>query len=606
MGKQRNFRRARRNRGMLWALAIVGSLGMTVVAVQPAAAADTASSSLGTSYGSPAAMVDGDLGGVWKSWGAPATSDWVMVDRGSTLSLNQVDLYMTDPNSPNDRIQQGVLEISTNGTSWTSLGSFSNQNDVHVTAPAGTTARYVRARPTASQSNWLVVREFAADRNLASTTLWTWSGTVGSMTDGSLSSFWKSSSGPTTSDTVQVDRGAVLGLNQADLYMTEPNSPNDRIQQGVVEISTNGATWSALASFSNQNDVHVTAPAGTTARFVRARATANQSNWLVVRELSVGAAAAAPPAQPSSGPGGSNYPHADWTVSSGGTGNDAWYVFQPASPKPASAPVVVFTHGYGEFSGYNSTYHFLRHLTRKGYVVVYPRWQTGIGNPLGIEATMTSAKAGILGAISWLQANPSEVQPQMDKVGYAGFSYGGIITLNLTNRYVSLGMPAPKSIYLIEPHDGNQEDELDDSLSGIPSSVKLTCSVSDDIGANTPSGCKTAFPLLGHIANADKDYVTYYDDLFGSPYLAANHQSVCAPPAPGQGTDACGTTEDIRVDGMDYFAFWKTAVALQTCANSGVDCAYALDDTSQHRDMGQWSNGTSVRTMRITDAPAAP
>jgi hypothetical protein len=50
------------------------------------------------------------------------------------------------------------------------------------------------------------------------------------------------------------------------------------------------------------------------------------------------AAAVTQPPQPRSGPGGSNYRHGDWRVSSGGTGSDAWYVFEPIDPQPASAP----------------------------------------------------------------------------------------------------------------------------------------------------------------------------------------------------------------------------------------------------------------------------
>lgn len=140
----------------------------------------------------------------------------------------------------------------------------------------------------------------------------------------------------------------------------------------------------------------------------------------------------------------------------------------------------------------------------------------------------------------------------------------------------------PKPIALVEPHDGFSEDELDDSLTGIPASVKLTCTVSDDIQANDPSGCKTMWPLISHIADANKDYVTYYDDTFGSPYLDANHQSVCALPAPGQGSDSCGTTEDIRVDALDSYAFWKTTVALQSCANIRRNDVQRIETVEQH------------------------
>src|SRR4026208_85115 len=51
-----------------------------------------------------------------------------------------------------------------------------------------------------------------------------------------------------------------------------------------------------------------------------------------------GVTSAMAPEQPKSGPGGSDYRHADWVVDSGGTGANAWYVFQPTRPRPASAP----------------------------------------------------------------------------------------------------------------------------------------------------------------------------------------------------------------------------------------------------------------------------
>ncbi len=67
---------------------------------------------------------------------------------------------------------------------------------------------------------------------------------------------------------------------------------------------------------------------------------------LVMLMLGIGAATLVPvnrsnatgpaqPTQPPSGPGGADYAHADWIVNSGGSGDDAWYVFQPTSPKPA-------------------------------------------------------------------------------------------------------------------------------------------------------------------------------------------------------------------------------------------------------------------------------
>ena len=64
-----------------------------------------------------------------------------------------------------------------------------------------------------------------------------------------------------------------------------------------------------------------------------------------------GVTSAAAPDQPKSGPGGSDYRHADWVVDSGGTGVNAWYVFQPTRPRPASAPLAVMMHGYWRILG---------------------------------------------------------------------------------------------------------------------------------------------------------------------------------------------------------------------------------------------------------------
>ena len=63
-------------------------------------------------------------------------------------------------------------------------------------------------------------------------------------------------------------------------------------------------------------------------------------------------AAITQPPQPAKGPGGSDYAHADWRISSGGTGVDAWYVFEPIDPQPKSAPLAVIMHGYYEFAGF--------------------------------------------------------------------------------------------------------------------------------------------------------------------------------------------------------------------------------------------------------------
>src|SRR5678816_2729823 len=61
-----------------------------------------------------------------------------------------------------------------------------------------------------------------------------------------------------------------------------------------------------------------------------------------------------PPSQPASGPGGKQYVHASVTKNRYGKGGQEYWIFEPASPKPRTAPVIIFLHGWG---GMNPLYY---------------------------------------------------------------------------------------------------------------------------------------------------------------------------------------------------------------------------------------------------------
>ena len=330
----------------------------------------------------------------------------------------------------------------------------------------------------------------------------------------------------------------------------------------------------------------------------------------VVNPAAATAGPATQPTQPATGPGGSDYPHGDWIVNAGGSGNNAWYVFQPSNPRPASAPVAIMLHGYGEFSGYGTFTEFIRHEVRKGNVVIYPRWQTSIVSPclgpFNIEPCMTSATYGIRGALTWLRADPANrVQPQLDKASYFGFSFGGIITANLANRYASLGLPTPRAMFLDDPHDGGLagagEPALDDSLAGIPTTTKINCH-SGSQGVISESGkqgssCNAVYPKLGHIPQANRDLVMTRPDDHGQPALTAAH-GVCST----------ATLEGVAtLDAYDHRFCWKVFDALQSAAFFGTNSQYALGDTPEHRSHGTWSDGVLVQVLTIQEtAPLSP
>jgi hypothetical protein len=307
--------------------------------------------------------------------------------------------------------------------------------------------------------------------------------------------------------------------------------------------------------------------------------------------------AATPPGQIKTGPGGKDYLHAGVRISQGGSGPNAFYVFEPTNPKPASAPLVIITHGYTEYAGYGMHKELIMHTVKKGNVVIYPRYQTGYATPclgpLNSEACMNSATKGIQGGIKFLQSDSNRVQPELQNTSYFGFSYGGIITTNLTNRWASLNLPKPRAIFLDEPHDGQVEAALDKDLSGIPATTLVQCHVgADGVISNAPNNsCNTVFPRLGHIPEANKNLVMLYTDTHGKPQLSSKH----------------GVSMTPTLNTYDWRFVWKSFDAMRSCALADQDCEYGMGDTPEHRSNGSWSDGTPVKELKIqTVAPIAP
>jgi pimeloyl-ACP methyl ester carboxylesterase len=319
--------------------------------------------------------------------------------------------------------------------------------------------------------------------------------------------------------------------------------------------------------------------------------------------VSSAAAAAAQPSQPHSGPGGSASPFGGLRVTAGGSGFDAWYAFEPTDPTPKSAPLAVVMHGYYEYSGYDQMYALIRHTVLKGNVVIFPQWQTGIASPcpgpINIEPCIASSANAIHAALSFLRADRHSVQPRLDQASYFGFSFGGILTSNLANRYRTLHLPKPRAIFLDDPHDGGltgfDEPALDASLAGIPPTVKFECHSGAD-GVIAPpqfrnAGCNSVFPKLGQIPAANKSLVLTSDDSHGQPVLSSAH-GVCAG-GPG------AFTMIFKVDAYDWGFCWKVWDALRACAYYGKDCKYALGDTPEHRYIGTWSDGLPIIGLQV-------
>ena len=308
-------------------------------------------------------------------------------------------------------------------------------------------------------------------------------------------------------------------------------------------------------------------------------------------------------------PGGSDYTHRAVRVS-------CRWQRQPmpgtCSSRPGrgrrKAPLAVVMHGYGEFSGYASMSALIRHTVRKGSIAIYPRWQTGIATPCPGPVS-TSSRASTRRSTASAAPSPTSgrgrtrVQPQLAKTSYFGFSFGGIVTANLTNRYRKLHLPKPRAIFLDDPHDGALtgfgEPALDDSLSGIPSTREAGVPrprrgrhLRAEPG-RTGRKLQRGLPDAGTASrNRNKDLVLTHTDAPRQPAASRHPRGVRRRHTPAS-RQAQRLRLELLLEGLGR---------LRSCAYHGTDCRYALGNTRQHRSNGRWSDGVPVAPLKIQDA----
>lgn len=106
------------------------------------------------------------------------------------------------------------------------------------------------------------------------------------MVDGDDGTWFWSSRAPKPGDTVGIDLGEAQPVTSVAFHMGKPGSTDDYVHAGALEVSTDGTTWRQVAT-TTAAEVSVDLPTGTTVRYLRLRATAAQTSWVVVRDITV-------------------------------------------------------------------------------------------------------------------------------------------------------------------------------------------------------------------------------------------------------------------------------------------------------------------------------
>ena len=218
----------------------------------------TANSTMGTALGDdPSLMVDGDPDTYYWSANPPQVGDSVGVDLGSVQPVGEVRVTMggtPGSDAAGDYLRDAVLEYSTGDGSWHTVGSYHDQQTVDATLPAGTRARYLRLRATATQDSAVAVREFTvtAPAPAGGSRAATAAGPpaqagypVSNVVDGSLQTAYRAAAAPTAGEALTVTLGRAQPLNQV-VVLTDASVR----AAGSVEVHEAGRGWVRIGALT--------------------------------------------------------------------------------------------------------------------------------------------------------------------------------------------------------------------------------------------------------------------------------------------------------------------------------------------------------------------
>lgn len=311
------------------------------------------------------------------------------------------------------------------------------------------------------------------------------------------------------------------------------------------------------------------------------------------------------PEQPRSGPGGCDYSHAAVRSNLYGKGDLGYWVFEPTDPSPKSAPLIILLHGWGGGSP-SRLGAWIDHLVRRGNLVVFPSYQGSLRpwtrpwEQIPVTEMLGKVVEAVKDAIKHLQSE-DHVRPVLDQCAIGGVSLGGALTAQLAAVAAKLSLPIPKAIMSVAPARGlwARRPLPPVDLRTIPASILMLVVVcEDDKNAGDFEG-KMIYSQTPQVPPENKNFVMMVSDYHGTPPLVANHNSfVASNPAYG-----IGERELKPANAMHYYGYWKLFDGLTDAAFFGKNRGYALGDTPQQRFMGIWSDGVSIKELRVTPHP---
>jgi acetyl esterase/lipase len=309
--------------------------------------------------------------------------------------------------------------------------------------------------------------------------------------------------------------------------------------------------------------------------------------------------------QPLTGPGSTeHYKHQELVITDCSAEAFGFWLYEPSSPRPDTAHVIIFMHGYG---AYNPMLYgkWIKHLVAQGNIVIYPRYQLNLVKPQTEEFPDMAAR-GIQDAIMELQTN-NHITPDLSRVVYVGHSYGGAIIAYLGVFWESMGVPKPAGMVLAQPGTGPLKGTLLTDYGALPSDMQLITIAGEDDKVVGEKLARTVFETAIHTPM--RNMVMHYADTSRIASIEASHSE---PYAIDYELDngvrnytAKRSIHTAKLDAVDFYCFWKFTDAVLFSTRSGRYGEYAFGGTPEQLSLGIDALGNLLPYMRAWLPPVS-
>lgn len=292
-------------------------------------------------------------------------------------------------------------------------------------------------------------------------------------------------------------------------------------------------------------------------------------------------------------------PHKSVSRQEFGSGARSYWLFEPAEPRPDSAPVVVFNHGWlavnpGAYGAW------IEHLAQTGHIVIFPRYQTDMTTrPADF---LPNALHAVRDAFVVLDSSHKHIRPDRKRFALIGHSAGGNLAAQMAAVAVENGLPEPRAVVALMP--GEVAPMAEPSLARIPANTLLVVVAAEDDRVVGDVRARQIFAGATAVPKERKKYVLYLSDLHGSPRLIADH---LAPTAALTGFDTGDgflrgfQMTRAELNAFDYAGFWRIADITIQAAFLGRTLDEATDRGALFRHLGYWSDGRAVERPIVGD-----